>query len=70
MFINAFQTNAFSQWIQSSFSNPSSAIYNIALQLLGDGVSIGTSSDPKTGNLLVQNTITAAKFVDVYGGAF
>jgi hypothetical protein len=34
----------FAQWIQSSFSNPTTAVYNLVLQPLGGNVGIGTAS--------------------------
>ena len=34
----------FAQWIQSSFSNPTTAVYNLVLQPLGGNVGIGTTS--------------------------
>jgi microcystin-dependent protein len=34
--------NTFAQWIQSSYQNPSTAIYNIVLQPLGGNIGIGT----------------------------
>jgi len=34
----------FAQWIQSSFGNPTTAVYNLVLQPLGGNVGIGTSS--------------------------
>jgi hypothetical protein len=34
----------FAQWIQSSFTNPTTAVYNLILQPLGGNVGIGTTS--------------------------
>jgi hypothetical protein len=36
--------NSYAQWIQSAFSNPTTAVYNIILQPLGGNIGIGTAT--------------------------
>jgi len=50
-------------WIQSSFSNPTTATYPISLQPLGGYVGIGTGSTAPTSMLQVAGTVTAANFI-------
>jgi len=38
--------SGFAQWIQSSFNNPTTAVYNIVLQPLGGNVAIGSTTAP------------------------
>ena len=47
---------SYAQWIQSSFTNPTTATYNLILQPLGGNVGIGTTSPDA---LLTVNTIAS-----------
>lgn len=65
--------SSYAQWIQSSFWNPSTAVYNLILQPLGGNVGIGTAS-PNTklhvaGGYLTLDNQYAILFKDS-GGAF
>jgi hypothetical protein len=49
-------SNSYAQWIQSGFSNPSTATYNIVLQPLGGNVCIGASLATGTASQRLQVT--------------
>jgi hypothetical protein len=61
----------FAQWIQSSFSNPTTAVYNLVLQPLGGNVGIGTASPSQKldigggGNLRLSGASTGDQSIRV-----
>jgi hypothetical protein len=52
---------SFAQWIQSSFTNPTTAVYNLILQPLGGSVGIGTAT-PSARFEVVQNQAAYSYF--------
>ena len=56
--------STFTQWIQSSFINPTTASYNIALNPLGGNVSIGSATAPT--KLYVNGHVTIANGYGLY----
>ena len=56
--------SGFAQWIQSSFNNPTTAVYNIVLQPLGGNVAIGSTSAPT--KLFVNGHMSVANGFGIY----
>ena len=72
-------TNNFGQWIQSSFSNPTSATYNLILQPLGGNVGVGianpifkldvSGTGRFSGQLTIGSTITNGTYAYTLPGS-
>ena len=61
--------NSFAVWMQSSFTNPTTAVYPMALNPLGGNVGINTGNTAPTSNLQVNGSI-AGSTMSLSGGMY